>query len=81
MKKHLLLTGCAFILGITGVAVTQAGSHFFATYSAITGSPSTCAPDVQPPGCTLTTPGVICTVGSFTFYRNSSCTSPWYKPS
>ena len=81
MKKHLLLTALAFVLGITGVIVTKANANLAPTWSMMAGFPETCTGSSQPQACTLTTPGVICTSGSITYYRNSSCTSPWYKPS
>lgn len=81
MKKHLFLTAFAVVLGITGVVMTKANTNVAPAWSIITGFPSTCAADIQPQSCTMTSPGVICTVGSYTYYRNSSCTVPWYKPS
>lgn len=80
MKKQLFLSACAFVLAIAGVVVTKANTNF-AAWSAVNGFPSTCAGDIQPASCTKTTPGVICTIDTFTYYQNGSCTLPWYKAS
>ena len=81
MKKHLFLTAFAFVLGITGVVVTKAGTNFVNAWSTEFGDPSSCIADTKPAACTMSSPGVICTAGNFTYYRNSSCTAIWYKPS
>jgi hypothetical protein len=81
MKKKLLFTICVFVLVVTTALVTNANArgNVYYTDSAV---PGFCFfPEPLPAGCSVTVTGTICrsNANEFTYYRESACTSPFYR--
>lgn len=81
MKKKLLLAICVLVLVVTSALVAIANArgnvHFIDT-----AAPGFCDfPLPLPTGCSATVTGTICRSNGnqFTYYKESACTSPYYR--
>jgi hypothetical protein len=81
MKKKLLLAICVFVLAVITALVAKAnarGNVYFTDSSA----PGFCDfPLPLPTECSVTVTGTICRSNGnqFTYYKESTCSSPFYR--
>jgi hypothetical protein len=81
MKKKLFLTIGVFVLVVTTALVTNANVRGNVHYTD-TSAPGFCFyPEPLPTGCSVIVTGTICRSNGnmFTYYRESACTSPYYR--
>ncbi|HEY0609752.1 MAG TPA: hypothetical protein VGD35_08855 [Chitinophaga sp.] len=81
MKKKLLLAVCVFVLAVTTTLVIKANARANAYYTDAD-APGFCFyPQALPSGCSVQVTGTICrsTGNLFTYYKESACSSPFYR--
>lgn len=81
MKKKLFLTICVFALAVIAALVAKANERGN-VYYIDTNAPGFCDfPLPLPAGCSATVTGTICRSdgNQFTYYKEATCTSPFYR--
>jgi|APAra7269096819_1048525.scaffolds.fasta_scaffold69487_1 hypothetical protein len=80
MKKKLLLAICVFVLAVSTTWVMKANVRANAYYRD-TDAPGFCLyPLALPAACSVTVTGTICRSNGnqFTYYKEATCSSPFY---
>lgn len=81
MKKKLLLAICVLVLAVTTTLVIKANARANVFYTD-TDAPGFCLyPLALPSGCSVQVTGTICRANGnqFTYYKESACSSPYYR--